>query len=85
MLEAVKQDGRALEFASEEPRGHRDVVLEAVKQDGRALEFASEEPRGHRDVVLEAVKQNGAALRYATNREVVLEAAASVGFEDFDI
>ena len=48
MLEAVKQDGRALEYASEELRGDREVVLEAVKQDefGSTLQYASPELRG---------------------------------------
>ena len=45
VLEAVKQEGFALRFASDELRGDREVVLEAVKQDGDALEFASEELR----------------------------------------
>lgn len=46
MLAVVKQDGRALQYASEVLRGDREVVLAAVKQDGRALEYASEVLRG---------------------------------------
>ena len=42
-LEAVKQDGDALENASEDLQADRGVVLEAVKQNGRALEHASED------------------------------------------
>ena len=38
-MEAVRQNGCALEFASEELKGDREVVMEAVKQDGRALEL----------------------------------------------
>lgn len=41
VLEAVKQDGWALEYASEDLRGDRDVVLEAVKQDRLAFCLAS--------------------------------------------
>ena len=67
VLEAVKQDGRALEYASEELRGDKEVVMEAVKQYGRALEYASEELRGDKEVVMEAVKQNGLALEYASD------------------
>ena len=33
-LEAVKKSGRALEYASEELKSNRAVVLEAVKQNG---------------------------------------------------
>ena len=43
VLEAVKQNGNALYYASEELCGDRKVVLEAVKQYGCALKFASEE------------------------------------------
>ena len=36
MLEAVKQDGRALASASAALKDDREIVLEAVKQDGHA-------------------------------------------------
>eukprot|EP00972_Heterocapsa_arctica_P039426 5806854-Heterocapsa_arctica.AAC.1 len=47
-MEAVKQKGRALQDASEELKGNREVVMEAVKQDGSALGWASEELKGDR-------------------------------------
>ena len=62
---AVQENGFALECASEELRGDRDVVLEAVKQDGRALS-ASKELRNDREIVLAAMEQNWQALRYAS-------------------
>ena len=40
-LKAVKQDGRALKYASKGLKGNKQVVLEAVKQDGTALFYAS--------------------------------------------
>ena len=43
MLEAVRNDGNALEYASDTLKADREVVLEAVKQNGYALEYASEE------------------------------------------
>merc|ERR1712070_208612 len=51
---AVQQDGRALEFASEELKKDPTVVLAAVQQDGCALEFASEELKKDPTVVLAA-------------------------------
>ena len=54
MLEAVKQDGGALRFASEELRDDKKVVLEAVKQDGRALRFASEKLCNDKDIQIAA-------------------------------
>ena len=34
LLEAVKKDGSALRYASEELKNDREIVLEAVKADG---------------------------------------------------
>ena len=39
ILEAVKEDGWALEFASEEFKADKEVVLAAVKEDSRALRY----------------------------------------------
>ena len=36
VLEAVKQDGELLEYASDELKSDRDVVTAAVQQNGRA-------------------------------------------------
>jgi hypothetical protein len=56
----VGKDGFALQYASEELRGDREVVLKAVRsklapQDStRVLQYASEELRNDSDVVLAA-------------------------------
>ena len=42
-LAAVKNDGGALEHASDELKADKEVVMAAVKNDGDALEFASDE------------------------------------------
>ena len=55
-----------MEYASEELRNDKEVVLEAVKKYGDALQFASEELRNDKEVVLEAVKENGNAIKYAS-------------------
>jgi histidinol phosphatase-like PHP family hydrolase len=41
VLEAVKKDGGALEYASEKLKDDKDIVLEAVKKDGFNLLYAS--------------------------------------------
>ena len=51
----VLQDRRALEDASEELRGDREIVMRAVEEDGLALEFASEELRGDMEIVMQAI------------------------------
>jgi hypothetical protein len=50
-LEAVKQNGLALEFVKEQTP---EICLEAVKQDGLALEFVKERTP---EICIEAVKQ----------------------------
>lgn len=59
VLIAVRQNGLALQFASEELRSDKEVVLEAVNENGFALQFASEELKENKDVVLVAVNENG--------------------------
>ena len=66
VLEVVKQNGLALQFASEKLQDDKNVVLEAVKQNGWALAYASENLRDDKDIVLEAVKQNEWALQFAS-------------------
>ena len=85
VLAAVKQNGRALAYASEELKADRKVVLAAVKQGGWALQFASEDMRGDSDVVLAAVRNYGYALDYASDElradpDVVLAAVQQDGY-----
>ena len=83
-MEAVKQSGEALEYASEALKNDREIVLEAVKQNGDALAYAGEDLKNDREIVLEAIKQSGGALEYASealnnDREIVLEAVKQDG------
>ena len=48
---SARQNGRALEFASEDLRADRDVVLAAVRQNAYALKYASERLRD--DVIIQ--------------------------------
>ena len=57
-LEAVKQDGYALQYCVNPSEA---VQLEAVNQNGYALQYCSNPSEV---VQLEAVKQNGYALQY---------------------
>ena len=36
-MEAVRQNGRALQFASDHLRDDKEIVMEAVKEKGQAL------------------------------------------------
>ncbi|EFC46884.1 predicted protein [Naegleria gruberi] len=84
VLEAVKQDGSALEDADSSFKKDREIVLEAVKQNGWALQYADSSFKKDREIVLEAVKRYGPALEYADSllkkdREIILEAVKHYG------
>src|SRR3989338_6990454 len=83
-LKVVKQNGRALYYASERLKSDREIVLQAVKQDGIALQFAFVNFKSDREIVLQAVKQYGNALQFAfenlkSDREIVLQAVKKNG------
>jgi hypothetical protein len=63
---AVKQNGLALQFASESLKNDQEIVKIAVKQNGLALQFASESLKNDQEIVKIAVKQNGLALQFAS-------------------
>ena len=65
-MTAVSKDGAALEYAAEELKADREIVMTAVSEDGWALEFVAEALRGDREIVMTAVSENGSALEYAT-------------------
>mmetsp|Transcript_50280 Transcript_50280/g.92930 ORF Transcript_50280/g.92930 Transcript_50280/m.92930 type:complete len:203 (-) Transcript_50280:60-668(-) len=65
VLEAVRQDARALQDAPESCKSDHEIVLTAVKRDGMALQWAAEGCRSDREIVLTAVKQTGNAIEWA--------------------
>ena len=42
-MEAVRQNGKALQFVSKECQAYKEIALEAVRQNWEALTFASTE------------------------------------------
>lgn len=66
VFRAVKQDGNALAFASDELKRSRIVVRAAVGQCGLSLLHADQKHKNNAKTVLIAVKQNGAAIEYAS-------------------
>jgi len=56
VLEAVKQAGYALQYASEELRGDHEVVMEAVKENGYVLKYASMQLKEDRDFIVKAAR-----------------------------
>jgi general stress protein YciG len=66
LLEAVKQNGYSLQYASEELKNDKEFILEAAQQNGNSLKYASKEFKNDKEVVLEAVKQYRRSLQYAS-------------------
>lgn len=64
VLEAVKKDGYALQWASSLLRGDKEIVMAAIKQAGEALQFASDDLKGDREVALAAVSNDESALNH---------------------
>ena len=84
VLEAVKKDGDALQYAADELKADREIVLEAVQQSGDAFQFAADELKADRNLVLAAVQSDGMALEFVdeklkADREIVLEAVKKDG------
>ena len=68
VLEAVKQNGFSLQFASQQLRNDVEIVKEATKSEPESLEFASSLLRDDFDLVLNVVRKSKQALVYASPR-----------------
>ncbi|CAK8996863.1 unnamed protein product [Durusdinium trenchii] len=84
VMEAVSNDGRALQYASENLRRDNFVVMEALKHDPEALEFADEELKDSLEVIMPALRRDGAVLRFLPdamrdNGDVALDAVQTCG------
>ena len=68
VLEAVKQNGYALEYASKKLRADKEFILAlmALRQSGWALEYTSAALKADKEVVMAAVQKRGRALQYAS-------------------
>jgi biotin operon repressor len=75
-IEAVKQDGYALQYVKEQTEA---ICLEAVKQNSYALRYVKDLTE---DICLAAVKQDGYALAYVKDQTeaVCLEAVKQDGY-----
>ena len=62
VMEALRQEVSALQFAAQRLRDDRELMLLAVRRDGQALRFCSARLRGDVELVIEAVKQDGRAI-----------------------
>lgn len=78
---SLSLDGTSLQFAPDNVKNNKFLVLVAVKQNGLALYSASYELKNDKEVVLAAVTQDGMSLEYASfklqnDKEIVLVAVS---------
>lgn len=66
VIEAIQQNPRALEFASDEIKDNLDIVVPAIVKWPDALQFASDRLKNNQGVVLTAIKKSGYAINYAS-------------------
>ena len=66
MYEACKIEPWSLQYASDEIKSDREIVLICVEQSWQCLEFADMSLRGNREIVTNAVQINGQALELAS-------------------
>jgi len=67
MENAVRQNGLALRYASEDLKKNFSLVLNAVRQNGRAIRYADDSLKNNIDIVRAAVNQDGTALEFASD------------------
>ena len=69
VLQAVRNDGTALEYASDSLRDNESIVMEAVRQNYEALRFASDRLRDSEAIL----KQCPQAANFASERVRLLK------------
>ncbi len=67
-LDKIRKHGMALQFAPENMKGNKEVVIKAVRQNGLALQYASEILRSDPDVLRAAVSNNSFAYEFVPKR-----------------
>ena len=83
-MEAVQQNGLALETASYELRADKEVCLIAAKQNIHSLAYADDSVKNEADFMLKIVEINAEALVYASesvrsNSKIVFTAVKQLG------
>ena len=67
VLQAIKENIKALQYASHYLKNYKKFILHAIRTNGLVLEFVNDEFKNDRDIVSAAVEQNGHALKYASS------------------
>merc|ERR1711862_81163 len=78
VMDAIEKDPMILQFASQNLKADKELVLKAVKFSWRALQHASDKLKSDQDIVNAALAQSPRALQFVAesmknNRDLVLE------------
>ena len=57
MLKAIKINADSLQYASDEIKNDKEIILETIKLDINSLQYASNELKKDNEIVLEAYKK----------------------------
>ena len=57
-MQAVSQNGHALQFATEELKGDRKIVMQAASQNGIAFRFATNELKDDEEILQHSLEQS---------------------------
>ena len=70
LLEVVKIDGVALEYADDKLKSDKEIVMEAVINDGYSLQYADKKFIKDKEIVMNAVKSNGYAIKFVLDEYI---------------
>ena len=79
VLEAVKKQGAAINYADPALKNNKEIVISAIKQDSFAIDYIGEEIKKDKDVLLEIIAQKGVDSiklideKYKSDKEVILK------------
>jgi len=69
-LKAIRNCGSLLQYAGDDHRNDKEIVLEAINTNGCAIEFASFEIRKNKEIVLKAVSNSPFAYVHCIDNEL---------------
>ncbi|MBR8733134.1 hypothetical protein IX329_000707 [Fusobacterium necrophorum] len=84
ILKKIEEKPSLLEYADEEIKNDKKVILSAIKKAWYVFRFASKQLRADREVVLAAIEENALNLQYASeelrdDKEIVIKAVRKIG------
>jgi len=64
VMEVIREDCYALEYAGDTAKLDRNIILEAITKDGFVLQYADKKFLKDKEIVIKAILSNGYAIKY---------------------